>query len=218
MGWTMTRISGFAQGIFKARMQWIDGISSARRSMEQFVHAVWGHARASPQFNAAIEAQLMGPLYTQCLGYDVPRVKRAPTASPAGWVGAAQVGPFAQEDAGDLSDEDKEVGSKGVCTYCMCPVCMRRRLVRCPSFVDLMGAAEQMEQCTTCGTAPCWMHQGNAKVAGGLCCQCTSGLGGQADRRHCSNCGEMQALHQWVMIAVHPKKEAGHPKVSGPSQ
>ena len=68
MGWTMTQVSGLAQSIFKARLQWIDGISSARRAMEQFVHIVRGHAHGSPQFDAMIEAQLRRPLYTQCLG------------------------------------------------------------------------------------------------------------------------------------------------------
>ena len=169
MGWTMTQVSGLAQTVFKARLQWIDGISSARRAMEQSVHNVQEQSRASPQFDAAVEARLWESLYAQCLGYDIPRIKRAPTTLSAGWVGAAQVGPFAQEDAGDLSDEDGGKGSGSAPR--------RRRLVQCPSFVDLMGAAEQMEQCTMCGITPCWMNQDDAKVPGGLCRQCTSGPG-----------------------------------------
>ena len=35
LGWSMTQISGLAQGVFRTRVRWIDGISSARRAMEQ---------------------------------------------------------------------------------------------------------------------------------------------------------------------------------------
>ena len=40
MGWTLTQVSGLAQTLFRARIQWIDGISSARRAMEQAVYQV----------------------------------------------------------------------------------------------------------------------------------------------------------------------------------
>ena len=108
MGWTMTQVSGLAQTLFKARIQWIDGISSARRAMEQVVHHVREQSRASPHFDTVAGARLREPLYAQCLGCTIPRIKRAPTTSQAGWVGAAQGGPFAQEDAGNSSDEGEK--------------------------------------------------------------------------------------------------------------
>ena len=40
VGWTLTQVSGLAQTLFRARIQWIDGISSARRAMEQAVYQV----------------------------------------------------------------------------------------------------------------------------------------------------------------------------------
>ena len=42
MDWSMTQVSGLAQTLFKARMRWIDGVSSARRAMEQAVSARLG--------------------------------------------------------------------------------------------------------------------------------------------------------------------------------
>ena len=151
MGWTMTQVSGLAQTLFKACIQWIDGISSAQRAMEQVVHHVREQSRASPCFDMVAEARLREPLYAQCLGYTTPQIQRTPAPLQAGWIGAAQVGPFAREDAGDSSDEDegKEAGNaRG-----------KRRLIRDPAFVDLLEAAEQMEQCIKCGASPCWMDQ-----------------------------------------------------------
>ena len=106
MGWSMTQISGLAQTLFKARIRWIDGISSARRAMEQAVYQIRERSRASVGSNAMLEVQLKTPLYAQCLGFDAPRIRRAPAPSRAGWVGAAQVGPFAPEEAGRSSDEE----------------------------------------------------------------------------------------------------------------
>ena len=169
MGWSMTQVSGLAQTLFKARVRWIDGISSARRAMEQAVHQVREQSRASPGFDRAAEARLREPLYAQCLGYDAPRIRRAPAPSQAGWVGAAQVGPFAPEEAGDSSDEDGGGGPGRLQP--------KRRVIRDPAFANLLGAAERMEHCVRCGTSPCWSSQGDAKTSGGLCRQCASGPG-----------------------------------------
>ena len=59
-----------------------------------------------------------------------------------------------------------------------------------------------MEHCVKCGASPCWSSQGDVKVSGGLCRQCTSGPGSHAVATHCSNCGEAQEQHQWAMVAV----------------
>ena len=107
---------------------------------------------SAPGLDDSAEMRLRELLYAQCLGYEVPRVRRAPASSTAGWVGAAQVGPFAPEDAGDSSDEDCRGQQDG-------PQ-LRQHVTRAPAFVDLMGAAEQVEQCVRCGTSPCWSDQG----------------------------------------------------------
>ena len=200
MGWSMTQVSGLAQGIFKARVKWIDGIHSARRAMEQAVYQIRERARACSRLDASAEAKLRAPIYAHCLGYEVPRTRCADAASTAGWsaagwVGAAQVGPFAPTEAGDSSDEDCRKGQDGPR--------LKRRTVRDPAFVELLGAAERMEQCIRCGVSPCWSDQGETKVPGGLCRQCVMGPGSSASAAHCSNCGVAQAPHQWVMVAVH---------------
>ena len=194
MGWSMTQVSGLAQTLFKARIRWIDGISSARWAMEQAVYQVREQSRASSGLDTATEMRLREPLYAQCLGFDTPRIRRAPAPSRAGWVGAAQVGPFAPEEAGDSSDEDGR-GGPG-------QLRLQKRVARDPAFADLLGAAERMEHCIRCGESPCWSNQGDVKVSGGLCRQCASGPGSHAVTTHCSNCGEAQAQHQWAMIAV----------------
>ena len=161
MGWSVTQISGLAQDIFKAHVRWIDGISSARQAMEQAIHQIRERARACSGLSAAAEAQLREPLFAQCLGYETLRTKGASVASAAGWVGAAQVGPFAPADAGDSSDEDQGERQQGVRP--------KRRATLAPAFRELLGAAEGMEQCTQCGMSPCWSDQDETKVSGGLC-------------------------------------------------
>ena len=81
MGWSMTQVSGLAQALFKARIWWIDGTSSARRAMEQAVYQVREQSRASSGLDMAAEARLWEPLYAQCLGFDAPRIRRAPAPS-----------------------------------------------------------------------------------------------------------------------------------------
>ena len=88
MGWSTTQVSGLAQTLFKARIRWIDGISSARRAMEQAVYQIRERAHTSSELGAVTEQQLQGPLYTQCLGFDAPRIRRTPAPAQAGWVGA----------------------------------------------------------------------------------------------------------------------------------
>ena len=40
MGWSMMQVSGLVQTLFKACIQWINGISSAHQAMEQVVHQI----------------------------------------------------------------------------------------------------------------------------------------------------------------------------------
>ena len=162
--------------------------------MEQVVHQVREQSCASSGLDMAAEARLWEPLYARCLGYDAPRIRRAPTPSQAGWVGAAQVGPFAPEEAGESLDEDGRGGPGQLQP--------QRRVIRDPVFADLLGAAERMEHCIRCGTSPYWSNQGDVKTSGRLCRQCASGPGSHAVMTHCSNCGDAQAPHQWAMIAV----------------
>ena len=74
MGWSMTQISRFAQTLFKACIQWIDGISSAQQAMEQVVYQIREQACAMSGLGAVNEQRLQEPLYTQCLGFDAPRI------------------------------------------------------------------------------------------------------------------------------------------------
>ena len=194
MGWTTKQITRVARRLLMARARWNDGITVVRSAVERHIY----HAgqRMSGSVLAIGEPQwLASPLYTQCLGFaERPRAK-VPIPPKAGWVGAAQVGPFGTEDIGRQEGltADSSAGMVKGRAAGKAPA---------PSFESLLHADEMEMGCLTCGLSPSWSSDGESLTAGGWCLACKLGMcTDHTAHRHCENCGVAGNCWEWAMVA-----------------